>query len=107
MRWPPGRAVEKHLTCPACGDLIAAAVYRPLAGQLVLTAPAGHQLQPTGGELLLRRFADDPDRLAYVRRNLGELIFDLRCPRGHETLVTMPALVRAMRSTPGRWVPAG
>jgi hypothetical protein len=106
MRWLPRRLIEKQLTCPACGDIIADAVYRPFPGDLVLTAPAGHRLQPTGGAILLRQVAGDPDRSAYVRRNLGELIFDLRCRRGHSTLATMPSLARAIRNTPGRWVPA-
>jgi hypothetical protein len=94
------------VTCPACGDVIADATHRLWPGDLVLVAPPGHRLQPTGGGLLLRQFAEDPDRLAFVRRNLAELIFDLRCPRGHTTLVTMPSLARAIRTTPGRWVPA-
>jgi hypothetical protein len=106
MQWP-ARRIEKQLTCPACGDVIADAVYKLWPGDLTLTTPAGPRLQPTGGALLLRQFAGDPDRLAFIRRSLPELIFDLRCPRGHVTLATMPALVRAMRTTPGRWVPAG
>jgi hypothetical protein len=37
----PRRVIEKQLTCPACGDVLADAVYRPLAGDIVLTAPGG------------------------------------------------------------------
>jgi hypothetical protein len=61
---------------------------------------------PTGGAILLRQLESSPDEAGYVRRNLCELIFDLRCPRGHRTLTTMPSLARALRTTPGRWVPA-
>ena len=43
-------------------------------------------------------------RLSFLRRHLGELVYDLRCRRGHSTACTMPQLVRAMRRTSGRWV---
>jgi hypothetical protein len=45
------------------------------------------------------------DDVDFVRRHLGELMYDLRCRRGHRTVQTMPAIVRAMRQTPGGWVP--
>ena len=108
MRGIP-QPLRKELTCPACGDVLAAAVFRPLPARLTLTSPDGLVVQPTGGAVLLRRRAQEesPARAEYVRRNLAELIFDLRCRRGHSTLATMPALVRAIRTTPGRWVPAG
>jgi hypothetical protein len=101
------RGIEKQLTCPACGDIIADAVYRRRS--LELTAPDGHELQPTGGAVLLRQLEqwdDARDRVHYVQRHLEEMIFDLRCRRGHSTLAPMPRLTRAIRTTPGRWVPA-
>ena len=110
------RRLVKQLTCPRCGDVVADAEYRPFPSTLRLHDTAGTLLQPTGGAVLVRlaqrQLADpgDPghgdaeDRLEYLRDNLGELMYDLRCPRGHVTLATMPGIVRAMRRTPGRWV---
>ena len=43
-------------------------------------------------------------RLDFVKRNIGELIYDIRCRRGHATLRTGPQIARALRRTPGRWV---
>ena len=42
--------------------------------------------------------------MAFVRRHLGELMYDLRCRNGHSTLRTTPQLVRAVRHAQGRWV---
>jgi hypothetical protein len=36
---------------------------------------------------------------------MGELMYDLACRRGHRTVQTMPAILRALRRTPGSWVP--
>jgi hypothetical protein len=109
MRLHVRREIEKQLTCPACGDIIADAVYRRLSGNLALTAPDGRSLHPTGGSVLMRQLEqwdDAGDRVHYVQRHLEEMIFDLRCRRGHSTLAPMPRLARAIRTTPGRWVPA-
>lgn len=109
MRLHVRREIEKQLTCPACGDIIADAVYRPLSKNLAVTALDGHTLQPTGGAVLLRQLEqwdNARDRVRYVQRHLEELIFDLRCRRGHSTLAPLPRLAQAIRSTPGRWVPA-
>ena len=103
------RGIEKQLTCPACGDIVAEAVYRPLSRNLALTAPDGHMLEPTGGAVLLRQLEqwdNARDRVRYVQRHLEEMIFDLRCRRGHSTLAPKPRLTRAIRTTPGRWIPA-
>jgi hypothetical protein len=43
-------------------------------------------------------------RLDFVRRNIGELIYDIRCRRGHSTLRTGPQITRAVRRAKGRWV---
>lgn len=110
------RRLVKQLTCPQCGDVVADAEYRPFPSTLRLRNTDGTLLQPTGGAVLVRlaqRQLADPDdpgradaqaRLDFVRENLGELMYDLRCRRGHVTLATMPGIVRAMRHTPGRWV---
>src|SRR5690242_6203565 len=110
------RPLAKQLTCPRCGDVLADADYRPFPARLRLRGIDGTELRPTGGAVLVRitqRQLDDPgdpgradaeDRLAFLRENLGELMYDLRCPRGHVTLATVPGIVRAMRRTPGRWV---
>jgi len=111
-----GWRLVKQLTCPMCGDIVARAVYRRLPPNLQVERPDGTPVQPSSGAVLLRvmdqRVADaaPADRrdaengLDFVRRHLGELMYDLRCPRGHVTLATMPGIVRAMRRTPGRWV---
>jgi hypothetical protein len=110
------RRLVKQLTCRTCGDVVADAEYRPFPSTLRLHGLDGTLLQPTGGAVLVRlaqrQLADPGDpghadaqaRLDYLRENLGELMYDLRCPRGHVTLATMPGIVRAMRRTPGRWV---
>jgi hypothetical protein len=107
MPLPGRREIAKQLTCPACGDIIADAHYRPLSGNLDLTSPDGCTLHPTGGAVLLRQLEqwdDKKDRADFVRGHLEELIFDLRCRRGHSTLAPMPRLARRIRTTPGRWV---
>lgn len=110
------RRLVKQLTCPDCGDIVADAEYRAFPSTLRLRGTDGALLQPTGGAVLVRlaqrQLADPGDpghaqaeaRLAFLRENLGELMYDLRCRRGHVTLATMPGIVRAMRRTPGRWV---
>jgi hypothetical protein len=109
MRLGVRREIAKQVTCPACGDIVATAAYRPLSGNLVLTAPDGRRLDPTPGPVLMRQleqWESMQDRVAWVQCNLEERIFDLRCRRGHSTLATMPRLARTIRSTPGRWIPA-
>jgi hypothetical protein len=110
------RRLVKQLVCPVCGDVMAGAEYRPFPSTLRLSDNDGALLQPTSGSVLVRlarrQVADPGDpghadaeaRLEYLRQNLGELMYDLRCPRGHVTLATVPRIVRAMRHTPGRWV---
>jgi hypothetical protein len=111
------RRLRKKLTCPACGDVIADAAYRPWPGDLNLTTVAGAPLQPVSVTLQLRsaqqRLAEATTtgeeatvraRIEFLRRNIGELIYDLRCHHGHSTLCTMPEIARAMRRTPGDWI---
>ena len=112
-----GRHVVKQLTCPRCGDIVARAVYRRFPPTLRVELPDGPLVQPSSGGVLRRvaeqRVADaaPADRteaendLDFVRRHLGELMYDLTCRRGPSTVQTMPAIVQAMRRTPGSWVP--
>jgi hypothetical protein len=113
----PFLQVTKKLICPQCGDFLADADYRPLAGSLTLIAPGGDQLTPQMGAVHLRRAeeqlataasAADADeartRLEFVKRHSGELMYDLPCHRGHYTLATAPQMTRALRRTRGDWV---
>jgi hypothetical protein len=108
--------VSKQLICPRCGDVVADAVYRRWAGRLTITSIEGHQITPSGWAIQLRLAQQDMSsasvedldeaqaRLDFVRRNIGELIYDIRCRRGHSALRTGPQITRALRRTPGRWV---
>jgi len=112
--------VTKKLLCSRCGDVLADADYRPLAGSLTLTAPAGHQLTPEIGAIHLRRAEQEltsacdtmgadqaRTRLEFARRHLGELMYDLPCHRGHYTLAAAPQIVRALRQAKGDWASLG
>jgi hypothetical protein len=109
--------VTKKLICPQCGDVLADADYRPLAGSLTLIAPGGDQLTPQMGAIHLRRAeeqlataasAADADeartRLEFIKHHSGELMYDLPCHRGHYTLATAPQMTRALRRAQGDWV---
>jgi hypothetical protein len=41
--------VTTKLLCPQCGDVLADADYRPMAGSLALSGLGGHQLTPQMG----------------------------------------------------------
>jgi len=89
------RTIRKELTCPACGQIVASAVYQRWPGALTLTSFDGRPLVPMGSGLQ-RRLAEQElapaapgaqrsaaeARLAFLDRNLGELTFDLSCPAG-------------------------
>ena len=111
------KQVTKKLLCPRCGDVLADVDYRPLAGSLTLSAPAGHQLTPEMGAIHIRRAeqelasadstggADEARaRREFIRRTVGELMYDLPCHRGHYTLATAPQITRALRHAKGDWV---
>ena len=108
------------LLCPRCGDVLADADYRPMAGSLALSAPGGCQLAPQMGAIHIGRAeqelasasspagADEArTRLEFVRRHVGELVYDLPCHRGHYTLATAPQITRALRRAKGHWVSLG
>jgi len=96
--------------------VLADADYRPVAGSLTLSAPGGYQLTPQMGAIHIGHAeqelasasssagADEArTRLEFVRRNLGELMYDLPCDRGHSTLATAPQITRALRQAKGDW----
>jgi len=105
------------MLCPVCGVIVGEATHQRWPGDLTITSAAGHLVQPTRVSLL-RQLAEQQaaaattpserdraaTRLTFLRTNAGELVYDLSCPAGHGTLVTMPRLVRAMRRTQARWV---
>lgn len=114
------RRITKQLTCPACGVVIAEATYQRFPGNLTLTDPDGAYLAPETAGTQERRAqtaiaqAGSPaeeerarDRLEFAQRNVGELIYELRCRNGHSFLRTMPQLVRAVRDSTAQWVDVG
>jgi hypothetical protein len=114
------RRVTKQLVCPACGALVGEATYRRWPPGLTVVSADGTNLAPQTAGTQERRAqtavaaAASPgeaqrarDRLDFVRRHFGELVFELRCPNGHTTLRTMPQLVRTVRTAAGGWVDLG
>ena len=114
------KRMTKKVLCPRCGDVLADADYRPMAGSLALSAPGGHQLTPEMGATHIRRAeqelasadssagADEARaRLEFIRRHAGELLYDLPCHQGHFTLATAPQITRALRRAKGDWVSLG
>ena len=112
--------MTKKLLCPRCGDLLADADYRPMAGSLALSAPGGSRLTPAMGAARVPRAEQDlasadssagadeaRARLEFIRRNVGELMYDLPCHRGHYTLATAPQITRALRHAKGDRVSLG
>jgi hypothetical protein len=118
VRWLRSPTISKQVTCPACGDVLASAEYRRWPGWLELTSPRGERIAPTRGGVEVRLAqqalaaagpadrARAEERLRYARAHVEELFCELRCPRGHDTLVTVPHLVARLRRFPGQWVPA-
>ena len=72
------RRVTKKLLCPQCGDVLADADYRPVAGSLALCGPERYQLTPQMGAVHLRR--------------------------AEQELATAPQITRALRRAKGGWV---
>jgi hypothetical protein len=114
------RRVDKQLTCPRCGNVVADASYRPLSGTLTVTAVEGTVVLPAGAAVQLgiaerslagaTTTADREEaqaRLDFVRRNVGEVIYEMRCQRGHVTMRTAPQITRAVRRAGGRWAALG
>jgi hypothetical protein len=112
--------VTKQLICPACGALVAQATYRRWPPELALVGADGTYLAPEAAGTQERRAqsavaaAASPaeeqrarDRLDFLRRHFGELVYELRCRNGHTVLRTMPQLVRAVRTAAGGWVNLG
>lgn len=114
---PGVRRVEKQLVCLRCGEVIGDALFRPLAWTLRITAPDGGELAPQPGAIQVRlaeqqiaaasapgEEAEATARLAFIKRNIGELMYSLPCPRGHYTMATAPQITRAIRHSKGRQV---
>jgi hypothetical protein len=109
------RKVRKQLLCPRCDDVVADVVYVPWSGSLTITSMDGDLITPSGWALQLRRVerdlaltsvdnrAEAQARFDFVTRNVGEVIYDIRCRRGHSTLRTGRQITRAVRRTPGQW----
>lgn len=109
--------VEKQLICLRCGDMIGEVVFRPLAWTLRITAPDGRELAPQTGAVQVRlaeqqvAAASSPGeeaealaRLKFIERHIGELMYDLPCPRGHHTMAIAPQITRAIRHSKDRRV---
>lgn len=109
--------VEKQLVCLRCGDVIGDVVFRPVAWTLRITAPDGRELVPQMGSVHVRlaeqqvaaatspgEEAEATVRLKFIERHIGELMYELPCPRGHSTVATAPQITRAMRHSKGRTV---
>lgn len=109
--------VEKQLVCLRCGEVIGDVLSRPLAWTLRITAPDGRELVPQMGAIHVRlaeqqvaaasspgEEAEATARLKFIKRYIGELMYDLPCPRGHYTMATAPQITRAMRHSKGRTV---
>jgi hypothetical protein len=105
---------EKQLVCLRCGEEIGVVVFRPLAWTLRITAADGRELVPQGGAIQVRlaeqqiaaasspgEEAEATARLRFIRRHLGELMYDLLCPRGHHTMATAPQITQAVRKSKG------
>lgn len=102
--------------CPRCDDVVADVVYVPWVGSLTITSMDGDQITPSGWALQLRlaeqdlasacldKQAEAQARFDFVSRNMGEVIYDIRCRRGHSTLRTVRQVIQALRRMPGRWV---
>jgi hypothetical protein len=102
----------KQLICPACGQMMATAVFR-IFGGLKITMPDGFLLAPISDDLLLRvaqdrlaaASADDhaeaQRRLDAILRDAGDRFYDIKCPQGHYTLKTAPKITKAIRAAAG------
>src|SRR5262245_58311978 len=64
----PRLHVEKDPFCPACGDIIAAAVYTGWPGNLVLAAPDGHRIQPESAAVQILQAQQDQTSSAPAAR---------------------------------------
>jgi hypothetical protein len=105
--------LSRELTCPQCGDVIGRATLRRFTGWLTITLPDGSVAGFSEGAVQLRvaqqrlNAAPEGDKeraqrqVDYVQRVAGEQVYDLRCPRGHRTMISSPHIILAMRRTDG------
>jgi len=106
-------SLSRELTCPQCGDVIGRATLRRFTGWLTITLPDGSVAGFSEGAVQLRVAQQRLDNAApqdrararrqvdYLQRVAGEQVYDLRCPRGHHTMISSPHIILAMRRTGG------
>src|ERR1700744_3665466 len=112
-------SLSRELTCPQCGDVIGRATLRRFTGWLTITLPDGSVAGFSEGAVQLRvaqqrlKAAPEGDKeqarrqINSVRGARGEQVYDLRCPRGHHTMISSPHIILAMRQARGGWAPLG
>jgi hypothetical protein len=105
--------LSRELTCPQCGEVIGRATLRRFTGRLTIMLPDGSMAGFGEGAVQLRVAQQRLDNAApqdraraqrqvdYVQRVAGEQVYDLRCPRGHRTMIGSPHIILAMRRTGG------
>src|ERR1700744_1617544 len=92
-------SLSRELTCPQCGDVIGRATLRRFTGWLTITLPDGSVAGFSEGAVQLR--VAQQRQVDYLQRVAGEQVYDLRCPRGHHTMIASPHIILAMRRTGG------
>jgi hypothetical protein len=97
-----GRATVRRLTGWLNVELAGGGVSAPSEGAVQLRIAEQRLHSATPGEQ-----AEAQRRIEFIRREMGEQIYDLRCPRGHWTLITAPQIIRAMRRAGGDWARLG
>lgn len=104
-----GWTVRKQLLCPACGDVMAEAIHRRFPAMLTVLATAGYEVMPRRSAAVERDLAegalagvpDERELRDMLLRYHADLIYELMCARGHVTYRAAPAVVDAVRTTPG------
>ena len=82
-------------------------VVTSVEGRRLLGVAAARELGHCQERLEHAADRDRPDleaRLAFLREHQLEIVYDLRCRRGHAVLRTMPQIVRSMTRSPGQWI---
>jgi hypothetical protein len=108
---PMGWTVRRQLLCPACGDIVGEAIHRWFPAMLTVRAPAGYEVMPRRSaaverdlrEGVLAGVPDEQTLRDMLIRHHADLIYELRCPRGHVTYRAAPQVVDAVRAASGQW----
>lgn len=122
--WSLFRGYDRELTCSRCRAVIAWIRIRPFA-LLQIRDPAGHQVTPLGGSVAMRVMQSRLGRLAeetpppyevedherevarvhrdigYLRKEAGEVIYELECVCGARYLRSLPHLTAGVRRATG------